>query len=115
MFQPENIGSGSSLFTFSGDIEDPTTLKLIKIPSGIGIIVFNLSTAPGAPYQAVFQTSPIEWLEITPEGGTTNLPTLAPHMFVFQRIGNNTVTLIDFNSNQFDTDFDKNHPFNLVV
>jgi hypothetical protein len=116
-FHPENIGTESSIFTFSGDIELPA--KTIKIPQGIGMIIFNLLTAPTtanpAPPPALFQTAPVEWFETTPEGIATNVPKLAPHMFVFQRIGDTTLTLLDFNSNQIDTDFDKNHPFNLVI
>jgi hypothetical protein len=112
-FHPENIGTDSSIFTFGGDITLPE--KVITVPQGIGMIIFNLQTQPATAGQAVFQTSPIEWLGTTPEGKSTGIPVLAPHMFVFQRIGDNILTLIDFNSNQFDTDFDKNHPFNLVV
>ena len=118
-FNPDNIGSldpeENPLFTFSGDIEGTN----IPIPSGIAMIVFNLDTAPTtilpAPAPAVFQTSPIQWFETAEGGSSTNNPTLLPGMFMFQRIGDTTVTLLDFNSNQSEELVNTNHWFHIVV
>ncbi|HTQ80438.1 MAG TPA: hypothetical protein VMM92_10615 [Thermoanaerobaculia bacterium] len=112
-FHPENIGvSGAPLLTYSGDI---TPDREVSVPAGIALIVFNLNTSPSSPIKALFQTSPVQWFETQLDGTNSRVPTLLPDMFMFQRIGDTTVTLLDFNSNQLNSDFDKNHWFNLVL
>jgi hypothetical protein len=115
-FLPDNIGTGESLFEFSGDI---TPEKLIKVPSGLAMIVFRLTTEPPIIQpilpEALFQTSPMQWLATAPDGSLGGSPKLTPDMFVFQRIGDKVVTLLDFNSNLIDEEVEKNHWFNLVV
>lgn len=119
-FHPDRIGNPDPemfpLFTFSGDI-DPSTRE-ITVRQGIAMIIFNLNAeqigTPPFP-EVMFQTDPIQWFKTAENGGSTGNPALAPHMFMFQRIGDKTVTLIDFNSNQSHAPVDENHVFNLVV
>ncbi len=124
-FNPEAIGNPDiDIFTFTREDGLPLPDKSIKVDPGIGMIIFKLSTKPPAdgppPFpQATFQTYPIQWLEAI-EGGVNNgansgQPTLTPGMFVVQRIGDNILTLIDYNSNPSDDPFDMHHWFNLVV
>ena len=121
-FLPENIGTSDSLFEFTMDGEVLPDKRIIVFP-GITMLIFTLRTRPPivgpAPPPAVFQTSPIQWFETVregPEAGlNSNAPTQTPGMFLVQRLGDTVLTLVDFNSNPFDTDFDKNHWFNLVV
>jgi len=119
-FHPDRIGNpdpqGFPLFTFSGDIDSST--REITVRQGIAMIIFNLITEEiGTPpfRKAVFQFEPVQWFETGDNGESTGNPALQPHMFMFQRIGDETVTLIDFNSNQSHESVDKNHVFNLVV
>ena len=79
------------------------------------MIVFNLTTVASAPDAASFQTSPIQWFQTSADGTSTDMPVEVPNMFTFQRISNQTVTLLDFNSNHIDEPYAKNHHFNLVV
>ena len=125
-FYPDNIGLKGPLFGFTGDVGiiviDGAEYPKISVPQGIAMIVFTLSTytAPTIKHQplssAVFQTSPVQWFETAKEGGgNSGEPALEPLMFMSQRIGDQTLTLIDFNSNQSVLEFDKNHWFNLVI
>lgn len=118
-FNPNNIGNpdpaANPLFTFSGDIVGTT----ITVPAGLGLIVLDLETVPipilPAPAPAVFQTTPVQWFRTGADGTSTFEPSLRPGMFMFQRIGDQTVTLLDFNSNQSSEPVDKNHWFHLIV
>jgi hypothetical protein len=96
------------MFTFTMDGE-PLPDNTLTVPHGIGMIVFNLHTPinPEQDEQALFQTYPVQWLD--PEN--LSRPILTPHMFHVQRIGDQTFTLLDFNSAQSPT----THQFNLVV
>lgn len=105
-FYPGNIGSPNPLFSFSGDIDGTT----IPVPPGFAMIIFSLTTdqaIPPAVGQAIFQTSPVQWMS---EDGT---PTETPGMFTVQRAHDASVTLLDFNANMQGPD--EPHVFNLVV
>lgn len=113
-FHTENICSpdpAAKLFTFSGDITD----GVIEVPQGIGMIIFNLITSPETVEPALFQTAPVQWFKTASDGSNLNEPVLLPDMFMLHRLGDKTVTLIDFNSNQSDALAEKKHWYNLVV
>jgi hypothetical protein len=122
VFHPDRIGNPDPerfpLFTFSGDNIDPSTRE-ITVWRGIAMIIFNLSTeqigTPPFPSDAKFQFEPVQWFQHGDDGKSTGNPAIQPNMFTLQRIGDNTVTLIDFNSNQSPALVDKSHVFNLVV
>jgi hypothetical protein len=120
-FDPAAIGT-PEIFTFTKD-GAPLPDKMIEVPHGIGMIMFELSTKPPVDNPptfptGVFQTYPIQWMEAerAPNvGANSGVPASPPEMFIVQKIGDTLLTLVDFNSNQSDDPFDKNHWFNLVI
>jgi hypothetical protein len=108
-FHPGNIGSPAPLFTFQGNI-DPETNTITVLP-GLAMIIFSLETEEMMPPefgQAIFQTSPVQWMNA--QDGT---PTETPGMFTVQRAHGTAVTLLDFNANMQGPA--ETHVFNLVV
>lgn len=115
-FHPDAIGNPSgTLFTFTWEDGQPLPNNQIPVPSGIGMIVFNLSTAPGSPTEALFQTSPVQWFATGLDGEATPLPIPTPGMFWVERAADQVVRLIDYNSNQSSLVREQTHWFNLVV
>ncbi len=117
-FHPAAINEpGQPLFTFRlGDLDiPPGSVMSISVPSGIAMIVFTLTTEPGGSAEAFFQTVPVQWLGTGIDGGKLGNPVAVPGMFSFDRLGENTVRLIDFNSNQSTLLKEKTHWFNLLV
>lgn len=101
-------------FTVNGLITPPGELTVIPVPSGIGMIVFRLSTLGDGP-GASFQTNAIQWFATDPDGLNSNNPTEAPGMFSFHRQSDTIVRLIDFNSNLSESPQETTHWFNIVV
>lgn len=81
------------------------------------MIVLNLHTdhTGTSTAKAVFQTTPIQWFKTAKDGSSTGIPAGSPGMFMSQRMGDFTITLIDFNSNQSTAPAHQNHHFDLVV
>jgi hypothetical protein len=93
--------------------EGPISTNLIDrrltVPQGITMIVFLLETINSPSSEvAVFQTSPIQWFQAD---GTTPAPT--PKMFIVQRLGDQNITILDFNSTPPPSPL--SHTFNIVV
>src|SRR5437763_213581 len=95
-FNPAAIGS-SDIFSFS-IAGVPWTPKVLTVKPGIATIVFRLSTRQPALFAAAFQTSPVQWFETSETGTNTLTPTLTPQMFVVQHMGDQVLTIQDFNS-----------------
>lgn len=109
IFDPTPISAGGlPIFTF-----EPA--GPYSIPQGLTMIVFTLDTSGDGDAEALFQTTPVQWFETAEDGDATTNPALLPGMFMFQRLGDQLVTLLDFNSNPSGGSKDMNHHFNVVV
>jgi hypothetical protein len=107
-FNPTNIGSPTN--PLSTNIEPDG----LRIEPGLTMIVMKLVTSPDPPsgiLPAVFQTNPIQWFD----ADNAAAPVLDPGMYLIQRIGDNQITLLDFNSNFSWVGENMNHRFNLIV
>lgn len=115
-FHPGAIGTSRPLFTFilDGVVIPPGEIMYIRVPSGIGMIVFQLDTAEGSE-QAYFQTEPIQWFGTDLDGNRVNTPLPLPSSFSFDRVNDTLLKVVDFNSNLSPLPADKNHWFNLIV
>jgi hypothetical protein len=102
--------------TAIGTLTNPLATNIgaegLVIPPGLTMIVMTLVTSPPGDFgPAVFQTSPIQWFD----ADNAAAPVLAPHMYLIQRIGDQQITLLDFNSNLSSVGENMNHRFNLIV
>jgi hypothetical protein len=108
-FHTERIGTGEDPIEIEGPF-DPPDSKNLRVPQGIGLIVFEVVTLPlGSTPEAQFPTYPIEWF--TNNGGEFNTPIAQPESFEVRWYNPRQCTVIDTNTALFEN----SHPFNVVV
>lgn len=107
-FNPANLTSPEGPVSISGPFITipPNPTRLLLIPQGITLIVFNLiPLLPGEDAQPQFPTYPIEWFN---ESGST---ISQPDCFDVHWYNPNQCTVVDFNSALQA----QPHTFNVVV